>query len=74
MTIFGNRVFKEVIRASLIAQLVNHLLAVQETWVRFLGWEDPWRGNGNPPQYSCLESPMDRGDWQEQSRDLKSWT
>ena len=21
-------------------------------------------GNGNPPQHSCLEVPMDRGDWQ----------
>ena len=21
-------------------------------------------GNGNPPQYSCLENSMDRGDWQ----------
>ena len=21
-------------------------------------------GNGNPFQYSCLENPMDRGDWQ----------
>ena len=20
-------------------------------------------GNGNPIQYSCLENPMDRGDW-----------
>ena len=20
-------------------------------------------GNGNPRQYSCLENPMDRGDW-----------
>ena len=20
-------------------------------------------GNGNPPQYSCLENPMDRGAW-----------
>ena len=28
-------------RASLIAQLVNHLPAMQETWVRFLGQEDP---------------------------------
>ena len=27
--------------ASLIAQLVNHLSAMQETWVQFLGWEDP---------------------------------
>ena len=23
----------------------------------------PGEGNGNPFQYSCLESPMDRGDW-----------
>ena len=28
-------------RASLIAQLVKNLPAVQETWVLFLGWEDP---------------------------------
>ena len=27
--------------ASLIAQLVKNLPAMQETWVRFLGWEDP---------------------------------
>ena len=24
----------------------------------------PRRGNGNPLQYSCLESPMDGGAWQ----------
>ena len=23
----------------------------------------PGKGNGNPFQYSCLESPMDRGGW-----------
>ena len=23
----------------------------------------PEEGNGNPLQYSCLENPMDRGDW-----------
>ena len=23
----------------------------------------PGVGNGNPPQYSCLENPMDRGAW-----------
>ena len=27
--------------ASLIAQLVNHLPTMQETWVRFLGQKDP---------------------------------
>ena len=24
----------------------------------------PEEGNGNPPQYSCLENPVDRGAWQ----------
>ena len=24
----------------------------------------PGEGNGNPPHYSCLENPMDRGAWQ----------
>ena len=24
----------------------------------------PGEGNGNPIQYSCLENPMDGGDWQ----------
>ena len=28
-------------RASLIAQLVENLPAMRETWVRSLGWEDP---------------------------------
>ena len=23
----------------------------------------PGEGNGSPPQYSCLENPMDRGAW-----------
>ena len=27
--------------ASLVAQLVKNLPATQETWDRFLGWEDP---------------------------------
>ena len=35
----------------------------QETWVQFLGWEDPLEGNGNPLQYSCLGNPIDRGAW-----------
>ena len=51
-------------RASLIAQSVKNLPAMQETLVRFLGQEDPLEkemANGNPFQYSCLENPMDRG-------------
>ena len=30
-----------VLRASLVAQLVKNMPAIQETWVRFLGWQDP---------------------------------
>ena len=30
-----------MILASLIAQLVKNLPAMQETWVQFLGWKDP---------------------------------
>jgi len=26
-----------------VAQLVKNPSAMQETWVQFLGWEDPWR-------------------------------
>ena len=33
--------FFPIIRASLIAQLVKNLPAMQETPVQFLGWEDP---------------------------------
>ena len=52
------------IRASLVAQMVKHLPAIQETWVQSLGQEDsPGEGNGNPLQYSCLENPMDGGAW-----------
>ena len=33
-------------------------------WVQSLGRVDsPGAGNDNPLQYSCLESPMDRGAW-----------
>ena len=45
--------------ASLVAQMVKNLPAVQETWVRSLSQEDPVE----ILQYSCLENPMDRGAW-----------
>ena len=54
-------------RYSLVVQKVKNLPAMQETWVRFLGWEEghgsffskgsPGEGHGNPFQYSCLENP-----------------
>ena len=55
--------FAESNLTSLVAQTVNRLLTTWETQVRSLGWEDPGERNGNPLQYSCLENPMDRGDW-----------
>ena len=41
-----------------------------------LGWgRSPGGGHGNPLEYSCLENPMDRGDWQAVVyRGAKSWT
>ena len=43
--------------ASLVAQMVKNPPAIQETWVQYLGWEDPLGGgHGNPLQYSCLEN------------------
>ena len=55
-------VFQEVLeaRASLIAQLVKNLSAMQETSVQSLGWEySPGEGKSYPLQYSCLENSMD---------------
>ena len=51
--------------ASLVAQMVKSLPAMQEIWVQSLGWEDfSGEGSGNLLQYSCLENSMDRGAWQ----------
>ena len=52
--------FSDVLtRASLIAQLVKHPPAVQETPVRFLSQGRSGEGKGYPLQYSGLESSMD---------------
>ena len=47
-----------------MAQMVKRLPAMWETQVRSLLGKIPWRReNGNPLQYSCLENPLDGGDW-----------
>ena len=41
------------------------MLETQETWIQFLGWEDPLEKQMcYPLQSSCLENFMDRGAWQ----------
>ena len=50
--------------ASLVAQVVKNLPAMQETWVQHLGWEDPLE-EGMAAHSSILtwRIPMDRGAW-----------
>ena len=69
-----------IIRASLVAQLVKNLLAMQETACNVGdlhlipgSGRSSGEGNGNPLQDSCLRSPMDRGSWQATVQVTKSW-
>ena len=52
-------------QASLVAQIVKNLPAIQETWVQSLGQEDPLE-EGMATHSSILgwRIPMDRGAWQ----------
>ena len=60
--------------ASLVAQMVKHLPAVQEIRVRSLLGRSPGEGNGNPLQYPCLKNLMDRGAcWAVVHGVAKSW-
>jgi hypothetical protein len=38
-----------ILGAFLVAQMVKRLSAMRETWVRFLGWEDPLEKEMQPP-------------------------
>ena len=51
--------------ASPVAQLVKNLPAMQETLVRFLGWEDPLEeGMATHSSILVWRISMDRGVWQ----------
>ena len=51
-------------RASLVAQLVKNPPAMQETWVRSLGWEDPLEeGMATHSSILAWTIPMDREAW-----------
>ena len=46
-------------RVPLVAEMVKNLLAMQETQVQSLDWEDPLEKGMYPLAYSCPENPMD---------------
>ena len=65
-----NKNFYALIRASLIAQLVKNLPAMQETWDRSLGWEDPLeKGKATHSSILAWRSP-----WTTVHGITKSWT
>ena len=50
--------------ASLVAQMVKNLIAMQETWVQSLGWEDPLEeGTATHSSILAWRIPMDREAW-----------
>ena len=49
--------------ASLVAQRLKHLPAMQETWVLSLGQEDPLEKEMATHSH-IMGNPMDRGAWQ----------
>ena len=60
---------------SLVAQMVKNLPAIREIWIWPLGGKILWSRKWHPPQYSCLENPMDRGAWWATVYgDTESWT
>ena len=61
---------------ALVAPVVKNLLAMWETWVPSLGWEDP-QEEGMATHFSILawRNPMDRGAWQATFHEVaKNWT
>ena len=51
--------------ASLVAQMIKNLSAMWETWVRFLGWEDPLEeAMATHSSILAWRMPKDRGAWQ----------
>ena len=62
--------------ASLVAQMVKNPPAMRETWVQFLGWEDPLEeGMATYSSVLTWRIPMDTGgSWTAVRRVAKSWS
>ena len=71
-----NLCFNKIPRASLVAQMVKNLPAMQETWVQSLGWEDPLKqGMATHSSILAWRIPMDRETWWATVHVVsKSWT
>ena len=55
----------EELMTSLVAQIVKNPPAIQETWLRSLGWEDPLEeGMATHSSVLVLRIPIDKGAWQ----------
>ena len=63
-------------RASLMAQMVKNPPAVQETWIQFLGWEDPLEESmATLSSILARRIPMDSGAcWATVHGVTRSWT
>ena len=71
-----NLCFNKIPRASLVAQMVKNLPAMQETWVQSLGQKDPLeRGMATHSSILAWRIPMDRGAWRAIVHGVtESWT
>ena len=50
--------------SSLVAQLVKKWPSMWETWIQFLGWEEPLKeGMATHPSILACRIPTDRGAW-----------
>ena len=59
-----NWIYFSITWAPLVAQTVKNSPAMRETWVQFLGWEDPLEeGMATYSSILAWRIPMDRGDW-----------
>ena len=61
--------------ASLVTQMVKNPPTLWETWVRFLGWEDPLEeGMATHSRILAWRIPMDTGAWRAAIHGVtKSW-
>ena len=57
-------VYTHIYGASLVAQSVKNLPAIQETWFQSLSWEDPLeKGMATHSTILAWRIPTDRGAW-----------